>query len=74
LYESWFGEPAFEPIEEVEEYPIERTMIPFGPYLALGAIVATVFQSELRSGVDAYVRWVTGPAERLEQSGAGTGQ
>lgn len=74
LYESWFGEPAFEPIEEVEEYPIERTMIPFGPYLALGAIVATVFQSELRNGVDAYVRWVTGPSEEMEQTGAGVGQ
>lgn len=74
LYESWFGEPAFEPIEEVEEYPIERTMIPFGPYLALGAIVAAVFQSELRNGVDAYVRWVSGPEVGLEQSGGGEGQ
>lgn len=74
LYESWFGEPAFEPIEEVEEYPIERTMIPFGPYLALGAIVATVFQAELRNGVDRYVRWVTGPAEGLEQSSGERGQ
>jgi len=74
LYESWFGEPAFEPIEEVEEYPIERTMIPFGPYLALGAIVAAVFQSELRNGVDAYVRWVSGPESGMEQSGGGEGQ
>jgi hypothetical protein len=61
LYENWFGEPAFEPVEEMEEYPIERTMIPFGPYLALGAIVATVFQADLRRGVDAYMRWAFPP-------------
>ena len=74
LYESWFGEPAYEPFEEVEDYPIERTMIPFGPYLALGAIAATVFQADLRRGVDAYVRWVAGPPPGLEQSGEGKGQ
>lgn len=73
LYEGWFGEPAYEPLEEVEDYPIERTMIPFGPYLALGAIAATVFQADLRRGVDAYVRWVAGPPQGLEQSGEGKG-
>jgi leader peptidase (prepilin peptidase) / N-methyltransferase len=68
LYENWFGEPAYEPFEELEEYPIERTMIPFGPYLALGAIAATVFQAELRGAVDAYVRW-SGMSGEVEQSG-----
>ncbi len=61
LYESWFGEPAFEPIEETEDYPIERTMIPFGPYLALGAIAAVVFQQQLKGLVDAYMRWAFPP-------------
>ncbi|MBX3117818.1 MAG: prepilin peptidase [Fimbriimonadaceae bacterium] len=61
LYESWFGEPAFEPIEETEDYPIERTMIPFGPYLALGAIAAVVFQQQLLGLVNAYMRWAFPP-------------
>jgi leader peptidase (prepilin peptidase)/N-methyltransferase len=69
LYERWFNEPVDMPIEEVEDYPIERTMIPFGPYLALGAIVATVFQAELRDGVDAYVSWAFGPEKAVEQTG-----
>ena len=74
LYENWFGEPAFMPLEEVEDFPIERTMIPFGPYLALGAIVATVFQAELRGGVDAYINWAFGSENRLEQTSGQRGQ
>lgn len=61
LYENWFGEPAFEPIEETEDYPIERTMIPFGPYLALGAIAAVVFQQQLVGLIDIYIRWAFPP-------------
>jgi leader peptidase (prepilin peptidase)/N-methyltransferase len=56
-YEKWFGESAYESIEEVEDYPIEMTMIPFGPYLAAGAIVAVVFNAQLLSLVDAYMKW-----------------
>lgn len=61
LYESWFGEPAFEPIEETEDYPIERTMIPFGPYLALGAIAAVVFNQQVQGLLNAYLRWAFPP-------------
>ncbi|MEX2243791.1 MAG: prepilin peptidase [Fimbriimonadaceae bacterium] len=40
FYESWFGENPYS-IEELEEEPkVELTMIPFGPYLAAGALVA----------------------------------
>jgi leader peptidase (prepilin peptidase) / N-methyltransferase len=74
LYESYFGEPAFEPLEDLEEYPIERTMIPFGPYLALGAIVATVFQSELLGWVDAYMNWAAPSEQSLEQTEPPGGQ
>ncbi len=55
FYEKWFGEPPFVSVED-EEYPIGSTMIPFGPYLALGAIAAVVFQSQLLGVVDAYLR------------------
>src|SRR5579871_5240879 len=57
LYIRWFGEDPFEPVVnldgEQEDWEVERTMIPFGPYLALGAIVATVFEVQLRAGFDA---------------------
>lgn len=63
LYKAWFDEDPYLPFEEVEDFEVERTMIPFGPYLALGAIVATVFQSALVGGVQSYWNWATG-AER----------
>lgn len=56
FYEKWFGESPYEPIEEMEEFPIANTMIPFGPYLALGAIVTAVFQSQLTSLVENYLK------------------
>lgn len=58
LYERWFGEPQFVPLEEEEAFEVERTMIPFGPYLALGAIAVLIFQKELLGLVDAYLNWV----------------
>ena len=60
LYIAWFGEDPFTPVQEMEDFEIEATMIPFGPYLALGAIIATVFQGPLVGGWNAYSRWVTG--------------
>lgn len=40
VYERWFGENPYS-VEEIEEGPVvELTMIPFGPYLAAGALVA----------------------------------
>jgi leader peptidase (prepilin peptidase)/N-methyltransferase len=61
LYEKYFGESPFEPVEEWEDAPIERTMIPFGPYLALGAILTVVFQAQLLELVESYWRWVLPP-------------
>jgi leader peptidase (prepilin peptidase)/N-methyltransferase len=60
LYKAWFHEDAYLPFEEVTDFEVERTMIPFGPYLALGAIVATVFQAQILGGVSAYWNWATG--------------
>jgi len=60
FYKVWYGEDPYEPIsEEADDFEVERTMIPFGPYLALGAIVATVFQTRLMDWVQAYWRWAT---------------
>lgn len=67
LYMAWFGEDPFTPVQEMDDFEIEPTMIPFGPYLALGAIVATVFQGPLVGGWNAYSKWVTGGPAMLEQ-------
>lgn len=67
LYERWFGESQFATEVEEDEFEVERTMIPFGPYLALGAIAVLLFQKELLGLVDAYVRWVSPPIGGMEQ-------
>ena len=57
---AWFKEsPDINP-EEWQDYPVEHTMIPFGPYLALGAIIATVFAAQLQDAVRSYLDWASG--------------
>ncbi len=73
LYMAWFGEDPFMPVQEMDDFEVEPTMIPFGPYLALGAIVATVFQGPLVGGWNAYSKWVTGGPALLEQIRLGGG-
>ena len=60
VYIAWFKEsPEINP-EEWADYPVEHTMIPFGPYLALGAIIATVFATQLQDAVRSYLDWSSG--------------
>ncbi|MHB8636366.1 MAG: prepilin peptidase [Fimbriimonadaceae bacterium] len=70
LYIRWFNEDPFEPVVnqdgEQDDWEVGQTMIPFGPYLALGAIVATVFEVQLRAGFDAYWKWAAGGPASLE--------
>lgn len=74
LYKFWFKEDPdeYEIVNdkgEIEDFKVAPTMIPFGPYLALGAIVATVFQAQLLGLVDAYKKWAgIIPIEREHQS------
>lgn len=60
LYKAWFNEDPYEPIEDLETFEADFTMIPFGPYLALGAIVGTVFEKQLLSAVRSYWNWAAG--------------
>ncbi len=54
LYENWFGENPYS-VEEIEEEPVvELTMIPFGPYLATGALVALLANDWLMGIWNAY--------------------
>jgi leader peptidase (prepilin peptidase)/N-methyltransferase len=57
FYKTWYGEDPYEPISEATGFEVERTMIPFGPYLALGAIVATIFQDQFIGWVNEYWKW-----------------
>jgi leader peptidase (prepilin peptidase)/N-methyltransferase len=60
LYKAWFDEDPYAPIEDLEDFEADFTMIPFGPYLALGAIVATVFEKQLLRAVGSYWQWAVG--------------
>lgn len=58
IYEWWFGENPYS-IEEFEEEPeVEHTMIPFGPYLAAGALAVVLFGPQLELVVDAYKKYI----------------
>jgi leader peptidase (prepilin peptidase)/N-methyltransferase len=65
LYMAWFKESPFIGPEEWNEVEVEHTMIPFGPYLALGAIFAAVFSAQLTSGVKTYWDWATGAKNKV---------
>lgn len=67
LYIAWFKESPYIGAEEWEDFPVEHTMIPFGPYLALGAIFAAVFSTQLLNGVNAYLNWASGRNTAMEQ-------
>jgi leader peptidase (prepilin peptidase)/N-methyltransferase len=56
FYESWFGENPYS-VEEFEEEPVvELTTIPFGPYLAAGALVALLAEGWLLGLWAAYAK------------------
>ena len=56
VYESWFGESPYATEEFEDEPEVELTQIPFGPYLAAGAVVAAFFERPLRAAIEAYLR------------------
>jgi leader peptidase (prepilin peptidase)/N-methyltransferase len=54
LYEAWFGEDPYA-VEEIDDTAgVELTMIPFGPYLAAGAIGVMLFEPALKGLVQSY--------------------
>lgn len=58
VYEWWFEENPYS-IEEFEEEPeVEHTMIPFGPYLAAGALAVVLFAPQLMLLVNAYKKYI----------------
>jgi prepilin signal peptidase PulO-like enzyme (type II secretory pathway) len=60
LYKKWFGEDPFEVPEDLETFDAGATMIPFGPYLALGAILAAIFSKQLVGAWENYLNSIGG--------------
>lgn len=55
FYEWWFKENPYA-YEEIEEEPeVSLTTIPFGPYLAAGALAAMIFQAPLMVKINDYL-------------------
>jgi len=60
LYEKWFGENPYAVEEISEEAGVEPTMIPFGPYLAAGALCVVMYGAPLTKWVLDYFNGMSG--------------
>ena len=61
LYIAWFGEdPRTQETVEEDDWQPGFTTIPFGPYLAAGAIVAATANGPIKSILDAYMKYLQG--------------
>lgn len=61
VYMYWFGEdPRVTEVAD-EDFEVQTTMIPFGPSLAGGALLAMFFQGPLLKLLDEYWKSFTGP-------------
>ncbi len=57
---AWFGEEPQTSEEPEEEWVPGQTQIPFGPYLALGALLSAIFQPQLVGLFEQYWNWAMG--------------
>ncbi len=60
FYKSWFGEDPYSTEDIEDDWKPSFTTIPFGPYLAVGAIVAATANGPIQMAVNAYMRYLTG--------------
>lgn len=60
FYKSWFGEDPYSHEDTEDDWEPGLTTIPFGPYLAIGAIVAATAKAPIQSALDAYLRYLNG--------------
>lgn len=56
----WFGEEDQAAEETEDDWKPTLTTIPFGPYLAIGALLAAYFETPLLGLVDLYWKWAAG--------------
>lgn len=60
FYESWFGENPYSNDDFDPSWTPEPTAIPFGPYLAVGAILAALASAPLMQVVNRYWAYLNG--------------
>lgn len=60
IEQKWFGDAPQSEESEEDDWQPGITTIPFGPSLALGALVVCFFESPLRHWVEVYWKWATG--------------
>ncbi len=56
---KWIGEEGTEETIEDDDWKPSLTTIPFGPYLAIGAIACMLFAAPINKGVDTYINSIT---------------
>ncbi|MDR3690293.1 MAG: prepilin peptidase [Fimbriimonas sp.] len=66
---SWIGETASEENIEEDDWKPSLTTIPFGPYLAIGAIVCMLFGSPIEKGISTYLQNLAHPNSSAIESG-----
>ncbi len=66
---KWIGENPSEELIEDDNWKPSLTTIPFGPYLAVGAVVCMLFAPQIEKGLSNYWKTVTHAAS-LEHSGS----
>lgn len=59
IYEK-MGYPVEEISVEEDDWKPTLTTIPFGPYLAIGALICMIFRTELTSFAEGYIKAITG--------------
>jgi leader peptidase (prepilin peptidase) / N-methyltransferase len=59
IYEK-MGYPVEEISVEEDDWKPTLTTIPFGPYLAIGALICMIFRTELTTFADGYIKAITG--------------
>ena len=56
---KWIGETPSEEFVEDDGWKPSLTTIPFGPYLAIGAVICMLFAGPIQKGLDNYLKSVT---------------
>lgn len=60
FYQNWFGEDPYAAEDPEDEWVPSFSTIPFGPYLAAGALIVMIFQSQVLRWVQSYLNWISG--------------
>ncbi len=66
---KWIGEEQLEQNIDDDDWKPSLTTIPFGPYLAIGAILCMVFASPIEKGISTYMQNLSRPNTSFKTTG-----